>query len=280
MKMDCPRAAAEPPRLRSAKARLTIADRPASSRLRRRPARGATPNTRKKSGWTRWVEANSAWSFELHAHRAAVVVREGVEGAEGAYVHLVAARQVRHGPPRVRPATQDDDQAVGVGVPERPQHDPADDAEDGGVRPHPHGQRQHDRRREAGRASQHPERVLQVPPRVVQPRERPRVALHLLRLLDSAEGAPRGEARRLGRHPSAHEVVLQEGQVRRHFPRQLRLAKPGLQEVEGPGEEPPQHDPSPFAQDSFSSSLSTSPASLRQRSVSLRSARPPFRVIA
>ncbi len=149
--------------------------------------------------------------LELDAHRTAVVVREGLELREGADVHLVPARQVGHGPPRVRPATQHHDQAVRIGIPERPQHDPADHAEDRGVRPHPHGQRQDDRRGEPGRAPQHPHRVLQVPPRVVQPHERPRVPLQLLRLLDSSERPPSREPGFLRGHAPVERSRLPGG---------------------------------------------------------------------
>ena len=47
--------------------------------------------------------------------------------------------------------------------------------------------------REDRSAPQQPRRVQQVPPRIVEPRERSRVALRLFRLLDAAERATGGK---------------------------------------------------------------------------------------
>ena len=107
------------------------------------------------------------------------------------------------------------------------------------------------------------------------PAECPRIAVMFLRLLDAAECAPRGEARRLRRQTLVPKVLFEQREVRRHLPREVVFGTAGTNRGHDPQQEPPQrvHD-----YDS-SRSLSTRPARRRHFSVSFSSAFSPLLVM-
>ena len=63
-------------------------------------------------------------------------------------------------------------------------------------------------------ASKQPNGVAQIPSGIIEPRERPCVALKLLRLLDAAKRTPRGEPRLLRCHTSTLKLIFEQSQVR------------------------------------------------------------------
>jgi len=181
------------------------------------------------------------------------------------------------------------------------------EAEDRRVRANAERERQDRDECEPGRSAQRSRRVQQIAPRIVQPPERSRVALMLFGLLDAADCASRGVARFVGRHPSVPILVLQQREVGGDLAREFPLAALGPNDAEEPEERPP-HDrpfffllrvgPHPHAlmpptlratrlrvwhgrrrYDSLRRSLSTSPASRRQRAVCRSSARVPVFVM-
>jgi len=85
------------------------------------------------------------------------------------------------------------------------------------------GQRQYRGRREQRIATEQPRRMPHVALRVEEPDERARIALPLLRLLDTAERAFRCEMGFLCCHAATGELVLNQRQVRSHFPCELVL---------------------------------------------------------
>jgi hypothetical protein len=113
-----------------------------------------------------------------------------------------------------------------------PQQEGIDETEDRGVRADAERERENGDEGERGRAPQRPERVLQIAPCIVDPTERPRIAMKLLRLLDPAERQPRGMACLFRQHPSAQELIFEDRQMRGNFALELRLPSARLQRIE------------------------------------------------
>ena len=160
---------------------------------------------------------------------------------------------------------------------ERPEHEAVEEAEDGGRGADADRERHDGDEREAGVAAEQSERVPPVAACILEPRERPCVALAILRQLDAAEHAA-GRGARLHRIEAlALEITREHIEVRGHFARQLALFRAGPQEAEEPPPEAPQRA---VHAGSSASSLSMRLDRRRQRSVSWPSAFTPARVIA
>src|SRR5438094_935490 len=97
--------------------------------------------------------------------------------------------------------------------------------------------------------------------------------MELLRLLHAAERETGGAPRLVGGHSAAPVLVLEKSKVRCQLAGEIRVraVADGIQQAK---KKPPHHDPP-----SFNNSLSTSPASRRQRAVCFSSARAPARVM-
>ena len=102
--------------------------------------------------------------------------------------------------------------------------------------------------------------------------------LHRLQL--AAEGAARRSPRVGGAHAAGGKVVLEQLQVRGELALHLGVGAIAADEREEPEEEAAQGEHGRAQNEEFSSSLSTSPASRRQRSVCSARARVPGRVMA
>jgi len=74
---------------------------------------------------------------------------------------------------------------------------------------------------------EHPRPELEVDARIVDPAERPRVALTLLGLLDAAKRALRRESRFFRAHPFGEESIFEEPQMRADLARQLVFGSSG-----------------------------------------------------
>ena len=127
-----------------------------------------------------------------------------------------------------------------------------------------------------GMFDEHPDAELDVQPPIVERPERPRVALVLFHLFDSAERAPRRMTGLLWGHPLRQESVLEELQVRVDFPCELGLGTAGPEE----GHQTMKETTDRNDHDGSSRSFSTRPASRRHFSVCLASSRSPALVMA
>jgi hypothetical protein len=81
-----------------------------------------------------------------------------------------------------------------MGIGERLEQDVAHEAVDDGDRANPQREREDGDDREAGCSGQGARRIPDIPARIFEPDERPRVALDFFRLLDAAERATGGRA--------------------------------------------------------------------------------------
>lgn len=191
-------------------------------------------------------------------------------------VAIVRIRHVVEAAPAVRAA--DIDQPVGLDhASRRMEQQSIRHGEDGGVRANADGERERGRHGKERTALKQPHSVLEIPPRVVQPHERPGVRMELLGLFDATKRSPRGEPCVLGPQTTALQVVFEECQMRSHLSREVWLRPPGAEDGEEPEEESsqPRH-----GYDSSRSSLSTRPARRRQRVVCRSSAWTPVFVMA
>ena len=168
-------------------------------------------------------------------------------------------------------------EVVGLPVIERSQHDGVHEAEHGGRHADAEGERQHDRQREPGMVTEHPERVPQVAPRVLEPGERSGVALRVLRRLDAEERPAGCGAHLVVGEPLPAQIVLEEIAMGRDLARELVLRPSRSEERQDTLREAPDGR---HGFTSPTSSLSTRPARRRQRSVSFSSAFSPAFVIA
>jgi hypothetical protein len=111
---------------------------------------------------------------------------------------------------------------------------------------------------------------------VIDPDERASITVAVLGALDAAERSFRGTLRVLRRQASALVVVFEQAQVRRHLAVHIRFRVRRTARIGQSENEPSKgsHD-----QPSFSSSLSTKPASRRHRSVCFSKPRTPAFVI-
>src|SRR5206468_3999135 len=85
------------------------------------------------------------------------------------------------------------DDAIRILITERLQQDCVGDAENCRVRTDAKRHDRHAEERKAGISARRAQGVPYIAPDVIQPHERPRISMELLRLLDTAEGALRGE---------------------------------------------------------------------------------------
>ena len=106
---------------------------------------------------------------------------------------------------------------------QRPQQHGVDDAEDGGIGADAERERQHRDGGEAGRAAQTSDRVPHVVSDVLQPPERSRVAMQVLRQRHAAHRAPRGQARLVRRQSAAAMLVFEQREMRRHLAIEIRV---------------------------------------------------------
>ncbi len=189
IRTERPTASAALPKCRCAKPGLTRAERRASSRPRRRPAAGVMAKDAEEVRMDPGSDDQLGLVSHLHAHVAALVVGDGLEGpAPGGDIHEIAPREVGAHGAAVRPAVLYGHQAVRIRVGEGLQDDTVDDAEYRRVGADAHGQDQDHRGRETRSASERPHGQGQVAPRLFQGQERAGVPLRLLRLLHPAEG--------------------------------------------------------------------------------------------
>jgi hypothetical protein len=112
-------------------------------------------------------------------------------------------------------------QTIGVRIRQRPQQQGTDHAEDGGRGTDAEGEREHGDDREAGRTPERPDTMRHISPGVVDPGERACVAMQVLRLCDAAHRAPRGETSLVRTQAAAAVLVLEKGEVRGDFSRDL-----------------------------------------------------------
>ena len=112
---------------------------------------------------------------------------------------------------------------------------------------------------------------------IVEPRERARVAMQIFGVRHAADRTARGEPRLVRGQTTASIFIFEQREMSGHF--SLELVFRGLMPEDC--RQTQQDSPEPgHGYDSFSSSLSTSPASRRHRSACLSSARAPALVMA
>ena len=99
----------------------------------------------------------------------------------------------------------------------RPEHERVQDGEDRGDGRQADGQRQHRRTGKHRRPPQRAQRMMDVPPRVIEPAQPTAIAIGLFHLLHSTEITSRGEARLLRRQPAPFVLGRQQLEVRAHL---------------------------------------------------------------
>jgi hypothetical protein len=113
------------------------------------------------------------------------------------------------------PAAADVNETVGFGQAgsgleqERVRH-----GEDRGVGANANGERECGSYRKEWTTSKQPPRLSEISPRIIEPPERPGIAMELFRLFNAAERTPGRDSRLIRRHSAADEVVLYQGEVR------------------------------------------------------------------
>ncbi len=105
-----------------------------------------------------------------------------------------------------------------------PQANGVDDCEEGRIHPDAKPERQHGDSSEARRASQLPAGMTDVALHVLQPRERARVAMQILRERCAPHRAARSQARLFRRHAALLVAGLEHRHVRRHLAVELVLS--------------------------------------------------------
>ena len=123
-------------------------------------------------------------------------------------------------------------ETIGVRIRQRPQQHGADHAEDGGRGTDAEREREHGDEGEAGRTPERPDTVRHIAPGVVDPGERARVAMQVLRVCDAAHRAPRGETRLVRTQAAAAVLVLEKGEVRGDFSRDLGVGALAAKDVQ------------------------------------------------
>ena len=116
-------------------------------------------------------------------------------------------------------------------VRQRLEQECVDDGENGGVAADAGAERHDDDGREAARLPQHPGRYAEIAPQVLEQRQRARLAVAFLGLFDAAHCAPSRGACLVAGHAPPPELVFEDGQVRRHLPRELLFSPSGPQKV-------------------------------------------------
>src|SRR5215470_2131787 len=162
--------------------------------------------------------------------------------------------------------------------------DPAKDSRGGGDTER---QRQHRSGGESRRLAKCARRVLHVPARIVEPGERTSVAMAVLHLFDAAERTLRRDARVLAVHAAALKFGFEQREMSRRLARQFVFRASGPKDVDQPQQRAPhpgrqgvRHVTRRHRQPSSNRSLSTRPASRRQRAICLSSDLSPALVIA
>ena len=171
---------------------------------------------------------------------------------------------------------EDAHDAIGIGVGQRTEPDRIQSAEDGGGRADAEGECD-DRGGGESRAAREAARAIRhVLPEIRDPAKCPGIALKFFGLLDTAEGAPRRQPRRIRRHAVFLKLLFEQRQVRRDLARQVVLGSIVTHGRNDSLQKPPQ---ARHGYDS-SSNLSTRPASRRHFSASFCSAFSPAFVSA
>ncbi len=96
-------------------------------------------------------------------------------------------------------------------------------------------------------ASEHAHGIPSIAPGIVQPPERPRVAVQLLGLIDTSKGQSCRTAGVVGRQPATSVLVFEEPQVRRDLTFEVRFLTIRVDGVDQSPEDAPQaahHSPS------------------------------------
>ena len=161
---------------------------------------------------------------------------DGGELLEAAAVRLPSLKiailheQLRHAR-LAHDAIPDRNEPIRLLVRQRPQQHRVRHAEHRSVGANRQRQRDDGGHRETGRAAQRPRRVGQIAPEIVDPDNRPRVAVELLRLLQAAEREPRRAMGVVRSQATAAVFVFEQSQVRRYLAREIRLRSTGTHRV-------------------------------------------------
>jgi hypothetical protein len=113
-----------------------------------------------------------------------------------------------------RQILEDAHDAIGIGIRQRAEPDRVQSAEDGGGRAGAEGERDDRRSGASGAAREAPRAIRHVLPEIRDPSEGASIALTFLGLLDTAEGAPGRQPRRIRRHAIFLKLLFEQRQVR------------------------------------------------------------------
>jgi hypothetical protein len=151
------------------------------------------------------------------------------------------------------------------------------DGEHNGVDTDTNGQRQHRHRGKSRCPPEHPDRDDHIATDVLEPDKGSAVAVEILGVSHAAEPSPRRQARLFGRQAASRELVSQQREMAVDLPLQSWRGGRRTNRLPQPLPRPAgeAHDEEPGSR-----SLSTRPASRRQRSACVFSARAPARVSA
>src|SRR6185436_13915378 len=131
----------------------------------------------------------------------------------------------------------DPDKPISTGIRQRSEQHGMDDAEDGGVGADAKREGADDDRREPRCAQERAHRESGVLPQVVEPPERPRIAMQVLRPRHSTKGAPSGQTGLGISQPPTLILVLKDTEVRRQLAFELGLSAVRLEEMDEPKQE-------------------------------------------
>ena len=163
-----------------------------------------------------------------------------------------------------------------IGHWKRLQQDGVNQSEDRGIRPNPQRNREDHGESEPRGPSELPHRIPDVLPELFQPENRAFLPVHLFCPFHIAVGTSRSKTCVVWAHASLPKIVLQQRQMRVDLPIQLCIQAAAAKQADALDKKTSEI---PQGLDSSISSRSTSPAILRQRSVSLSSAFSPALVM-